>query len=109
MRDLSAPHPMLCSGMFVKVGVRGERFWLRVQSVGVDGKIRAIVDSNLIRSTWQRGEEIMLQNEHVLETAHYEDQVSFHRLVAALGSQREAALTWHEARVVSVKCGQKRP
>ena len=102
-RESSAPQPRLCPGMFVKAGLRGERFWLRVQSVGDDGTLIAIVDSKLIRSTWRRGEEIRLQHEHVLESADEDDRMSFQSLVAALGSQREASLTWHVARVLARK------
>ena len=106
-RDVSAPQPRLCTGMFVKAGIRDERFWLQVKSIGADGTVRAIVDSTLIRSAWHRGEKLMLQQEHVLETACKDDRVSFQSLVTALGSQREAALTWHERRVAAGKEGPK--
>ena len=105
-RDARAPKPRVRRGVFVKVGVRGERFWCRVESVGADGTLRAIVDNDLQKSSWPRGHKLVLQHEHVLETTDATDGLTFHSLVAALGSPREAAVVWHSSRVAS---GRSRP
>ena len=41
-----------------------------------------------------------MQREHVLESADVRDRLTFHRLAAATGSKREAALLWRDMRVM---------
>ena len=65
-----------------------------------DGRLHAIVDNNLLQSAWLRGHKLVLQREHVLESAHVADQLFFQRLAAATGSKREAALLWRDMRVI---------
>ena len=86
-------------GCFVKVGVRGERFWCKVLNTSEDGKLHAVVDNDLLNSAWPRGHKLVIQHEHVLEVADVADQLSFEGLVSKVGSKREAALTWHAMRV----------
>ena len=83
----------------MKVGIRGERFWCKVESMSGDGKLHAIVDNDLLRSAWPRGHKLVLQREHVLESASVAEQLSFRRLAAATGSMRDAALLWRDMRV----------
>lgn len=64
-----------------------------------DGKLHAVVDNDLLNSAWPRGHMLVLQREHVLETADVADQLSFEGLVARVGSKQEAALVWHGMRV----------
>ena len=101
-RDASLPRPCVRDGRFVKVGVRGERFWCRVQKVEADGRFRAVVDITLQRSQWQRGHELVLQHEHVLESVDVADQLSFRRLLllatATDSSDHHAAMLWPELR-----------
>jgi hypothetical protein len=94
-RDRSLPVPNVQVGSYVKVGIRGERFWCRVSRERADGSILAIIDNFLLRSPWwQRGDEIVLQRSHVLEAADYGDELMFRSLWATLGSISEAAMAW---------------
>ena len=107
VRDASLTKPPAHAGSFVKAGIRGERFWCRVESVGADGMIRAVVDNDLMRSAWRRGHVLVLQDEHVLEVADVTDRLTFSSLVATFGSDRKAALAWRDARVTSRSCRPK--
>ena len=84
----------------MKVGIRGERFWCKVESMSGDGKLHAIVDNELLRSAWRRGHNLVLQSEHVLESADVRDRLTFHRLAAVTGSMREGALLWRDMRTM---------
>ena len=106
-REACVPQPHVHNGSFVKVGIRDERFWCRVESVGADDMIRAVVDNDLLRSAWRRGHVLVLQHEHVLESLDVADQLSFKTLVATLRSKREAALVWRDVRVASGACSPK--
>jgi len=68
-RDSSIDPPRVRVGDFVKVGIRGERFWCKVGSMSGGGKLHAIVDNDLLRSAWPRGHLLALQRERVLESA----------------------------------------
>lgn len=100
VRDASSDPPPVSAGCFVKVGIRGERFWCKVESVSGDGKLHAIVDNDLLRSAWPRGHKLVLQRQHVLESASAAQQLSFQRLVAGTGSKRDAAFLWRDMRVM---------
>ena len=93
-RDRSLPVPNVQVGSYVKVGIRGERFWCRVSRERADGSILAIIDNFLLRSPWRCGDEIVLQRSHVLEAADYGDALMFRALWATLGSVSEAAMAW---------------
>ena len=71
-------------GRFVKVGIRDERFWCKVESMTMsgDGKLHATVDNDLLRSAWRRGhkDKLVLQGEHVLASADVRDRLTFQRL-----------------------------
>jgi len=97
-RDASTDPPPVSVGCFVKVGIRGERFWCKVEGVSGDGKLYAIVDNELLRSAWRRGHKLVLQREHVLESASVAEQLSFQHLATGTGSKREAALLWRDMR-----------
>ena len=99
-RDASLPQLPVRKGVFVKIGVRQERFWCRVQHVGTD-TLRVVVDNELLHSPWQRGHELVVQHRHVLEVADTTDFLTFSSLVDTLGSQRRAAHVWRDARVVA--------
>jgi len=72
------PQPPLTT--FVKVGVRGERFRCCVKSIRGDGALLRVVDNDLLKSPWRRGEEIVLQRNHVLETSEPADGMTFRSL-----------------------------
>ena len=109
-RDASIDTPRVSVGCFVKVGIRGERFWCKVQGVSGDGKLHAIVDNNLLRSAWRPGHKLVLQSgEHVLESADVRDRLTFQRLVAATGSKRDAALLWRNLRVAEGVAARPEP
>ena len=98
-RDASTDPPRVSVGCFVKVGIRGERFWCKVESMSGDGKLHAIVDNVLLRSAWRPGHKLVLQSECVLESADVRDRLTFQHLAAGTGSKREAALVWRDMRV----------
>ena len=100
-RDKKATEPRVQEGSWVKVGVRGERFWCKVRYEREDGCLIGVVDNELLRSTWRRGDEIVLQHDHVLETAQPRDELTFRRLPTALGSASEAAMVWRDVREAS--------
>ena len=85
-RDASLPKLYVRKGVFVKVGVRQERFWCVVQHVGAD-TLRVVVDNELMHSPWQRGHELVIQHRHVLEVADTADLLRFCSSSATLGSQ----------------------
>ena len=93
----------------MKIGIRGERFWCKVESMGGDGKLHAIVDNELLRSAWPRGHKLVLQREHVLESASVVELLSLQRLVAATGSKRDAALLWRDMRVMQGLAARPEP
>ena len=98
-REKMAAVPHVHTGMFVKVGVRGERFWCRVQHVGVD-TLRVVVDNDLLRSPWRCGHDLVVRHEHVLESVDVSDQIRYQCLVSVLGSQRKAAVAWQNSRML---------
>ena len=99
-RAADIPPPRVRAGCFVKVCARGERFWCKVESVGVD-TLRVIVDNDLLNSPWRCGHELVLYHNHVLEVADAKDRLAFQFLVAMLGSCGEAALAWRDSRLES--------
>ena len=109
VRDATAPPPVGV-GYFVKVGMRGERFWCKVDSMSGDGTLDATVDNELLRSpAWPRGHKLILQREHVLESASVAEMLSFQRLAAATGSMREGALLWRDMRAMQGVCARPEP
>ena len=109
VRDKEAEVPRVQKGTFVKVGRRDERFWCHVLYERSDGSFVAVVDNELVRSSWKRGHRIVLQQMHVLETAEASDQLTLRGLVAAWGSVAEAAMTWREDREARGACVKTRP
>ena len=97
LRDKRVQRPNVRDGMLIKVGIRGERFWCRVKRVCEDGALLAVVDNDLIKSHWRCGDEIVVQNNHVLETSDPKD-MAFASLLAALGSVKDATMVWRELR-----------
>lgn len=89
--------PSVRVGVLIKVGIRGERFWCRVEAVRGDGALVATVNNELIRSPWKCGDEIVVQNSHVLEASDPND-MTFANLVSVLGSASAAVMSWHELR-----------
>ena len=98
LRDRSSGRPSVNAGMVIKVGIRGERFWCRVQRVREDGALIAVVDNDLIRSPWKCGDEIVVQHSHVLECSDPKD-ATLASLFTTLGSVTEAAMLWRELRL----------
>jgi hypothetical protein len=98
VRDKLVQRPNVRDGMLIKVGIRGERFWCRVKRIRGDGTLIAVVDNDLIRSHWRCGDEIVVQNNHVLETSDPKD-MTFASLLATLGSAKDAAMVWRELRL----------
>ena len=101
-RDKNAAVPRVQTGTFVKLGLRGERFWCKVQcDKRVDGSFVGIVDNDLLRSPLRRGHEIVFQHSHVLEAAEPRDELTFKGLMVALGSASDAAVMWRDVREAS--------
>ena len=100
-RDKKATEPRVQEGSWVKVGVRGERFWCKVRYEREDGCLIGVVDNELLRSPWRRGDEIVLQCDHVLQSAQPQDELTFRRLLDVLGSASEAAMVWRDVREAS--------
>ena len=98
LRDKSSGRPSVNAGFLIKVGIRGERFWCKVQRVRDDGALVAVVDNDLIRSPWKCGDEIVVQHNHVLECSDPKD-ATLASLFAVLGSVSEAAMVWRESRL----------
>lgn len=94
----AGPPPQVRVGTFVKVGVRGERFWCRVCHALVDGALVGVVDNDLVNSPWRVGDQIAFQRIHVLETAELRDKLQFWTLWAQLGNADRAALAWRGSR-----------
>ena len=98
VRDRNRKRPKVEPGVLIKVGVRGERFWCKVQRVRKDGALVAIVDNELLKSSWRVGHELVVLPEHVLETSDPND-MTFASLLSVLGSS-EAAMLWREMRLM---------
>ena len=98
VRDRNRKRPKVEPGVLIKVGVRGERFWCKVQRVRKDGALVAIVDNELIKSPWKVGHELVVLPEHVLETSDPND-MTFASLLSALGSS-DAAMLWRAMRLM---------
>ena len=82
VRDKSVKQPVVYAGTLIKVGTRGGRFWCRVKWVRWDGALVVTVDNDLIKLPWKCGDEIVVQQEHVLETCDPTD-MTFAGLLAA--------------------------
>ena len=89
VRDRNRKRSKVEPGVLIKVGVRGERFWCKVQRVRKDGALVAIVDNELLKSPWRVGHEIVVLPEHVLETSDPND-MTFASLLSVLGSSEAA-------------------
>ena len=98
VRGKSMQRPNVQDGMLIKVGIRGERFWCRVKRVREDGALVAVVDNDLVRSPWRCGDEVVVQNKHVLETSNPND-MTFASFLAELGSVNDAAMVRRELRL----------
>jgi hypothetical protein len=68
-RARSADKPSVRGGSFVEVRLRGAQFWCRIWSVRSDGALVGNVSSDLIGLQWRRGDEIVLQQSHVLDVS----------------------------------------
>ena len=68
-RARSAEKPSVRGGSFVKVRLRGAQFWCRIWSVRSDGALVGFVSSDLNGMQWRKGDEIVLQQSHVLEVS----------------------------------------
>ena len=87
---------------FVKVGHANERFWCKVRSEDrSDGTLVVVVDNHLVRSHgFDRGDELTIASDHVLEIAGAADLHEFELLSVAAGSQTTGALAWQHERLV---------
>ena len=109
-RDKGAAVPRVQTGTFVKLGLRGERFWCKVQcGKRVDGSFVGIVDNDLLRSPLRCGHEIVFQHSHVLEAAEPREELTFKGLMVALGSAADAAMMWRDVRETSGVGAKARP
>jgi hypothetical protein len=109
VRDMRRPKPDVKVGTWAKVGSRNERFWCLVRRVCEDGSFVGVVDNHLVNSPWERGDEIVFQQSHVLEISEPGDALTFHSIAAALGSFSEAALAWRDVREVGGVAVPARP
>jgi hypothetical protein len=108
-RPQSDALPSVRVGTFVKIGIRGERFWCCVKSTRGDGALLGVVDNDLLKSPWRRGEEIVLQRNHVLETAEPTDELTFRNLVTRFGSVGTAAAVWQDLRRMERAAAKPKP
>ena len=108
-RPQSDARPSVRVGTFVKVGVRGERFWCCVKSIRGDGALLGVVDNDLLKSPWRRGEEIVLQRNHVLETSEPADGLTFRNLATRFGSVGTAAAVWQDLRRMERAAAKPKP
>jgi hypothetical protein len=100
-RPKSAARPLVAPGAYVKVGLRGERFWCIVDNESSDGALLALVDNDLVKSLWKCGDKIALQHINVLETAEQADVLTLYSLVARFGSVGDAVIAWRDLRRAS--------
>ena len=70
-------------GSFVKVRLRGAHFWCRVWSVRSDGALVGTVSSDLSGLQWRKGDEIVLQQSHVLDVSEMHEGGAFGYLADA--------------------------
>ena len=85
--------PRVEVGGWVKVERCSERFWCKVRRVCADGTIVACVDNNLMHNPYRCGDELVLRNCHVLETADGRDSMAFRELATTLGLSG-GAMAW---------------
>ena len=95
VRDKRSKTPSVNAGVLIKVGIRGERFWCCVKRVREDGALVAVVDTELMRSSWRCGDEIVVQGDHVLELSDPRG-MSLMSLEAALSSVVDVTNLKHE-------------
>lgn len=103
-----SPQPRIDIGVWVKVGLCDERFWVRVVRWRTDGAFEASVENNLERSTLRVDDEVVVEMRHVLETADEHDALAFHRLACFLGPEK-GALSWLAARSKHGVSAQAKP
>ena len=84
-------------GMWVKIGMRTERFWCRVTAIREDGTLLACVDNDLVHLAYRCGDVIELLACHVLESADSSDLAAFYALATKLGPTG-AAMVWQQKR-----------
>lgn len=82
-RARSADKPNVREGSFVKVRLRGAQFWCRIWNVRSDGALVGTVSSDLSGLQWRRGDEIVLQQNHVLDVSEMHEGGPVGYLVAA--------------------------
>ena len=86
---------------WVKVGRAGERFWCKVQTVSNENLI-VVVDNHLTgKHGLSYGDQLTVQQAHVLEVAHLSDMLDFRRIATERGSVVEGALEWRQQRIDS--------
>ena len=68
-RARSIEKPSVREGSFVKVRLRGAQFWCRIWNVRSDGALVGFVSSDLSGLQWRKGDEIVLQQNHVLDVS----------------------------------------
>ena len=80
---------------WAKVGLPGERFWCKIESVDGDGMVQMTIDNTLRESTKLRaGDRIALPRKHVLDvatTADLQDWMARVHAARALADSDEAA------------------
>ena len=76
-----AIEPHVGTGTWVKVGLRRERFWCKVQRVRSDGALVTSVENNLQLSTLRCGDEIVLSRRNVLEVVDDSDRLLYEVVV----------------------------
>ena len=98
-RATGAVEPRVEQGMWVKVGLREERFWCKVLQKRLNGALLVTVENHLKLSSLRLGEQVVLQRCHVLETADLQEFLVFSQLTGVLGLQGGAGL-WRDSRVM---------
>ena len=100
LRPPGAPNPTVHirankGEAWAKVGLPGERFWCKIESVDGDGMVQMTIDNTLRESTKLRaGDRIALPRKHVLDvatTADLQDWMARVHAARALADSDEAA------------------
>ena len=85
---------------WVKVGMRGERFWCKVQAIDASsGLLSVTVDNELVGDHgFGLGSRLEVRRAQVLDIATAADMQECQRLACMLGTETDGALAWRMQR-----------
>ena len=100
-RCTGAKTPTVVAGTSIKVSCCGEAFWCLVRHVNNHGHLLVTVDNDLVSLPWSHGSVLVLNLDHVLETANEANLMQFTKILNSLESVSEAACAWREWRIAN--------